>query len=121
MSNIEPSTYDCYNLMTRYEFKRYHIDSNPVLLRNRWVAFTQYSNINDKIEKQLTIQSILDTNTDDFKVQKDESLPTSRSFKDYHNYHNYKSIEKNKHKTNQEGKQFRDLLCFAGPEQIVYE
>jgi Patatin-like phospholipase len=107
--------------MTKYESKRYCIDLIPALQRNRWVAFTQYSDLKDKIDKQLDIQQILETNTDNIKIQQYQSLAASRSHRDYHNYHNYKSFEKNKYKVNQEEKQSINLVAFAGPEQIVYE
>jgi hypothetical protein len=76
--------------MTKYEFKRYYTDLIPALQRNSWIAFTQYSDIKYKIDKQLDIQPILETNTYDIKIQKYQSLTASGSFRDYHNYHNYK-------------------------------
>jgi hypothetical protein len=74
----------------------------------------------DKLEKQLTIHSILDTNTHNFNIQKGESLAVSKiySYRYQQHYHNYKLIEKN---NNNEQNQEINLLAFAGLEQIVYE
>jgi len=112
MSNLESLTFDCYNLLAEYKFKKY-FDPKPALQQYRWLIDTNDFDTNNEIEKQLTVQAILETNEDEIAVQKVKSLVASRSFRDIH-----KSIESNN--TNQK-KEDNNLLAFAGPEQIVYE
>ena len=125
MSNTDAFANNCYNLLSRYKFKRYYIDSSSALQQqNRWLTYTQDFNINNKIEEQLTILSIPETNANAIKVKGKNIIELEKFSADYYysNYHNYKSFEKNNDKANQvDEKQDTNLLAFAGPEQIVYE
>ncbi len=82
--------------MAGHKFKRY-FNPKHVLQQNRWLINTNDFDTNNEIEKQLTVQAILETNEDEIAVQKVKSLVASRSLRDIH-----KLIENNK--PNQEKK-----------------